>query len=198
MRKRLNVTVFGTLYHVGVLHLTPDAMRVGIGAYGKTEWERILKDVALGHGAKNLSREVSHTIGQPLERVYTCSGVAMDGHRFGLEVFHDGEFQDVDTVEAHNKIIHPAQLMREYNKGDALGVFWATQEGGMLFRWDDVGSLQQEEVMLVYDTLSPLLALKKNFNLVQEVSWNGKAGRRKEVDFGTGLHAGRHVFHRGK
>ncbi len=198
MRKRLSVTIFGTLYYVGALHLTPDIMRVGRGAYGKDEWDEILSDVALGHGQKNLAQQVSHTIGQPLERVYTCHGVAMDGHRFGMEVFHRGESIDVTMVEALNTVVHPAKYMQGYGPHDALGVYWATQEGGAVFQWDNVEQVNQENIELVYDTLSPLMALKENFSLAQNVVWNGKVGRRKGIDFGTGLHAGKHVFHRGK
>lgn len=198
MAKRLNITVFGTLYHIGVLHLTPDAMRVGIGAYGKKEWDSILSDVALGQGTKSLYREVVHTIGQPLERVYNEVGVALDGHPFGFEIFLGNEFQAVSMVDALNEVVLPSRIKRRLGPEEALGVYWATQEGGTQFRWDDVDVVHQEDVVLVYDTLSPLLALKHNFNLVREVTWKGKKGRRTTLDFGTGIHLGKQVYHRGK
>lgn len=198
MAKKLSITVFGTLYHVGVLHLTPDAMRVGIGAYGKKEWSAILSDVALDLGTKNLSREVVHTIGQPLERVHFQSGVAMDGHPFGFEVFLGNDFQAVSMVEAQNEVVRPSRLVRRLGPDHALGVFWATMEGGVQYRWGEADEVKQEDLVLAYDTLSPLLALKHNFNLVREVTWQGKKGRRKALDFGTGIQSRNMVFHRGK
>lgn len=198
MFKRLNITLFGTLYHVAVLHLTPDIMRVGTRVYGKEQWNGILREVALGTESKKLSGEVAHTLGQPLKKMCDCSGVAMDGHSFGLETFHHGEYKEVNTIAAKVAAANPGKLMKGFDKDDTLAVYWDVEEGAYLYRWDDVDLVEQEEVTLIYDDLSSLLGMKNNFNLARNVIWKGTKGRKKGVDFGTGLHVGGHVFHRGK
>lgn len=198
MFKRLNITLFGTLYHVAVLHLTPDVMRVGTRVYGKEAWDRMLRNVALGSDSKKLAREVEHTLGQPLKRVFQCSGVAMDGHSFGLEAFYRGDYHEVNTISAQNAVVDPGKLMIGFDSEDSLAVYWDVEEGAYLYRWDGVDQIEEEEVTLVYDDLSTLLGVKNNFNLTRNVIWKGKEGSRREVDFGTGLRAGGQVYHRGK
>lgn len=196
MKKRLEITVFGTMYHVGAVHLTPDAIRAGVSAYGQDEWRKHLCAVALGEASKKLSGEVMRVLGQPVVFSYRVQGILMQGRSFGLEIFHGGEHLPVSAVDAESNTLQPSELMRSYKMGDMLTVFWARRPGAMSFRWDDVDNVSQDDVCLAYDSLTPLLAGKRPFDLVVDILWQGKKGQRKEPGAASKLSAHQHVFHK--
>ena len=67
MSNRLEVTLFGTQYSVGVLHMSRDMAEAGMKTYGPRKWSKTINDIALGiHSAKFIS-EISHTIGHTIK-----------------------------------------------------------------------------------------------------------------------------------
>lgn len=195
MSKRLDITVFGTLYVVAALRLTGAMVKKGIDIYGTREWNRRISRIALQPGDKKLADEVAHTIGQPVETVHRCRGIALHDNAFGLELFHGGEFVPLDWVEAQNKTLHPQELMQGYSHKDMLGVFWAKRDGAVHYRFDAVEELASEDVALEYDRLAPLLGRKRPFDLVVDVTWQGGKGRRNEPGNPGEMTPLKHVFH---
>jgi len=193
--KRLEITLFGTLYSVGMLHMSRDMIKAGMEAYGPGKWNRLVNDIALDTHSRKRINEVSHTIGHTIKIVYQGAGISMQGHGFGMEVFYGGEFFPVDMVEAKNRTLQPAELTKDYKVQDILGVFWAKREGALFFRWDDVGVLSQEDMVLTYDGLGPVLALKRPFELALDIKWQGRKGRRVGMDSSDGFKVQKHVFH---
>ncbi|MDC0336558.1 hypothetical protein OAN24_06675 [Pseudodesulfovibrio sp.] len=196
MNKRLEITLFGTLYSVGAVHLTPGIIKVGVSAYGQARWHEIVSQVALGEASKKLNSEVQLLLGQPLAFSYHVQGIALHERGFGMEVFHGGEFMPLSMVEAENKALQPVELMRVYDTNDMLGVYWAKRQGAVSFRWDGADDVGQEEVCLVYDTLTPITASKRPFELALDVTWRGTKGRRKELGAQGALSDHQHVFHK--
>lgn len=198
MGKRLDITIFGTFHTVGALFLFKKSIVTGVKAYGPKKWHAMVRDIAVGVAPKKLVSEVGHTIGQPLAPIYLARGIALHGTDFGIEVFHGGEHVPISMVEAENRTLQPAMLMRQCESEDMLSVFWAKRTGSIFFRWDDVDELKPEDVVLAYDNLSPLLARKKPFELALNVTWQGKKGLRKEFGNDTALQSYKHVLHKAK
>jgi len=198
VNKRLEITLFGIFHSVGAVLLTRETIQAGVSIYGHKKWQKIISNIALDPKAEKLMNEASHTVGHSLRPVYSAQGIAMHGHGFGMEVFLDGKYIPISMVEAENRTLQPSALMRQYNPGDMLAVFWAKRDGAMFFRWEDVDDLNQEEVSLTYDNLAPLLATKYPFDLALDVTWRGKRGRRKPHGKEAALSATKHVFHKAK
>jgi len=193
--KRLEITVLGTLYRVGVVHVSRAIAKSGMRTYGGREWNEILANVALGLGRPNLQSEVQHTLGHELPVPYKVDGVGMQEAFFGLEMFHGGLPLEVDVVEAANKTLDPTRMLKGAGKGDLLGVFWARREGALFFRWDDVEEARGEDVTLAYDRVHRLLNRKGTFDLVTDITWNGKRGRRKGGESHEGFERLKPIFH---
>lgn len=192
---RLEITVFGTIYCVGALHLSRAMVRAGIDLYGAKKWDWIVSSIALEKNSQKLMREVGYTIGHDIKVAYRSEGIVMQGFGFGMEVFHGGAFAPIDMVEAKNRTLQPSGLMKDYKTQDMLGVFWAKRDGAMFYRWEDVDDLDQTDVVLSYEGLAPLLARKKAFELVLDVTWRGKKGRRTGMDVKSEYTLQKHVFH---
>lgn len=180
MSKRLDITLFGTFYVVGALHLTPQAVRAGVTAFGKKQWQKTVTDIALGGSTVALGKRVAHTIGHPVPLVYEARGIALHDDRFGLESFLGGRHAPMAVMGAENRTLQPGALMRDYKSGDMLGVFRASRLGALHFRWDVGETVHPEEVVLTYDTATALLPDLGTFELALDVTWNGQAGRRQE------------------
>lgn len=196
MSKRLEITLFGSMHVVGAIHLPRVAIKTGMGAYGQKKWHSIVSEIALGRADKKLVHEVGSVVGHALKPSYLTHGISMEGRGFGFEVFYGGEFSPIEAVDAENKTLHPAQLMKGFKPGDMLGVFWARCESAMLFRWDDVEELQEEDVSLVYDSLGPLLGKAVPFDIILDVTWQGQKGRRNAAIDKLELHSLQHVLHK--
>lgn len=196
MSKRLEITVFGTLYVVGAIHLPRSVIQAGMKAYGQKQWHTLVGDIALGLAGTKVSQEVSNVLGHSLKPSLLIRGVGMHGRGFGFEVFHDGEFAPVNAVEAENSTVNPQELMKSCQPGDMLGVFWTQCEDVMFFRWDDVDELRQEDVALTYDSLGPLLGKGMAFDLIMDVTWQGKRGRRQTNGKKLLFHSRQHVLHK--
>ena len=195
MGKRLEITVFGTLYRVTALRISRTIAKSGIRTYGARGWNEVLGDIAMGSGRSNLLSQVQHTLGHELPVPYRADGVVMQGSSFGLEMFHSGIFMDVDVVEAENRTLDPTRLMQGAGKGDLLGVFWGRCDGAMFFRWDDVDEARGEDVTLSYDRVHRLLNRKTGFDLVTDITWLGARGRRKGGESLEGFERLKPVFH---
>jgi hypothetical protein len=193
--KRLEITLFGTLYSVGLLHMNRGMIKAGMKAYGPTKWNRLVNEIAFDSHSRTRVNEVSHTIGQTIKIVYQKIGISMQGHGFGMEVFYGGEFFPVDMVEAKNRTLQPNDLTEDYKVQDILGVFWAKREGAMFYRWDDVEDLSQEDVVLTYEGLGPVLASKRPFDLAIDIKWQGRSGYRSGMDSKEKCKGPKHVFH---
>lgn len=193
--KRLEVVLFGTFYTVCALHLSREAVKAAIKAYGPAKWNAIVRDMALGRDAKRKMAEVAHTLGHPVREVYRAQGLAMHDNRFGIEVFHGGEHVPLTMVAGQNRALHPQELMEDFKIKDMLAVFWARRDGAMHFRWDDADFRDQAEVALVYDSLAPLLARRNTFELVLDVVWRDSRGKRRLPGGGQGFTPLEHVFH---
>lgn len=198
MFKRLDITLFGALYCVSAVRLTPEILRVGTSAYGQTRWHDIISRVALGEASSKLNREVVSLLGQPLTYEYRGKGISLNDPGFGMEVFHGGEHVPVTMVQAENRTLQPVEVMRHYRHNDMLGVYWGRRQGAIHFRWDHVETMDQEEVSLAYDTLTPLLAVKHGFEMTNDIAWKGEKGRRRDLGECGILSDLRHVFHRAK
>jgi len=193
--KRLEVTIFGTQYSVGLLRLNRVMVKAGMKAYGPRKWNRLVNDIALRTHSRKLVNEISHTIGHTIKVEYYGTGIVMQGNGFGMEVFHGGDFFSVDMVKAKNKTLQPSKLMKDYKKGDMLGVFWARRESAMFFRWEDVDEPDQQDIALVYDGMGPVLARKRAFDLALDITWQGRKGRRVGMDSDGEFETQKHVFH---
>lgn len=195
MSKRLEITIFGTEYSVGMVRLSQAMVKAGMDVYGPRKWNRLVNDIALGTGAKTLAKEVGHTIGHPVKTVYRQSGITMQGTGFGMEVFWGGDFFPVEMVESKNRTLQPTKLMQEYKSKEILGVFWGRRESAMFFRWDDVTALKQEDLILSHDNLAPILARKRAFEIVSGITLKGTGGRRKDIEPSGEFEVQKHVFH---
>jgi len=196
VNNRLEVTVFGTQYSIGLLHMSRNLIKAGMETYGPKRWSKLISEIACNNNSNKLISDVCHTIGHTIKIVYRSTGIAMHHSGFGMEVFHDGKFFPVNAVGAKSQTLHPSKLMKDYKKNDMLGVFWAKRESSMLFRWDDVNSLKQEEIILVYDSLAPVLARKKPFELTLDVMWKGQKGHQIESARSSDFEPQKHIFHR--
>jgi hypothetical protein len=193
--KRLEVTLFGTVCSVSVLHLSRDAVKAAVSTYGPAKWNSIVRDIALGASARRKMAEVSHTLGHPVKELYRALGFVMHDKQLGVEVFYGGEHVPIPAVAAENRTLQPKDLMKDCKLRDMLGVFWAMREGAMLFRWDDIEFQGVEELSLVFDGLAPLLGRTQSFDLILDVAWQGKRARRKDLGGGQGFSPLEHVFH---
>lgn len=198
MGKRLEITVFGTLFVVGAIQLSRSSVQTGVEVFGRKKWHAMVGDIALGVAGKKVVGEVSNVLGHHLKPSFLGQGIAMQDRGFGFEVFHGGDFSPVDAVEARNRIIRPESLMEGFTSGDVLGVFWAQREDAMFYRWDDVDALRQEELTLVYDSLGPLMGKRKNFDLIVDVTWLGNGGRRNNGGKRRKLHSRQHALHKAR
>ncbi len=196
MSKRLEVTLFGTVFTVSALYLSRPAVKAAVKTYGPTKWNGIVRDIALGTDAKRRMAEVSHTLGHPVRQLYRSRGLAMHDNRFGIEVFFGGEHVPTTMVAAQNRTLQPQDLMEDCKLKDMVGVFWARREGAVTYRWDAVDFSDQGEVALVYDGLAPLLGRKQAFDLVLDVTWQGRrADKRRELGADQPFAPLEHVFH---
>lgn len=195
MSKRLEVTLFGTLHSVGMLRMNRTMVKAGMDIYGPRKWNRIVNEIALGDHSRKRINEVNHTIGHTIKLEYQESGIVMQGHGFGMEVFYGGEYFPINMVESKNRTLQPSCLMQGYKTQDMLGVFWGRQESAMFFRWEDVGDLSQEDLVLAFDSLAPALAKKRSFDLAVDVTLKGRKGRRKDVEPAGNYEIQKHVFH---
>ncbi|MEF2232349.1 MAG: hypothetical protein V3571_15560 [Pseudodesulfovibrio sp.] len=195
MGKRLEITVFGTLYRLGVLRISRAMAKSGMRTYGGREWNEIMSDIALSLSRPNLLSEVQHTLGHEMPVPYRADGVAMQAAFFGLEMFHGGRPLEVDVVEAANKTLDPGRMLQGAGKGELLGVFWARREGALFFRWDDVDEARGEQVTMVYDRVHRLLNRKGVFDLVTDITWDGRRGRRRGGESLEGFERLKPVFH---
>ena len=103
----------------------------------------------------------------------------------------------MNIMEAENRTLQPAQLMRQYKRGEMLAVFRAERNGAMFFRWDDVDELNPHDVVLRYDTMTKVVADTGMFSLAMNVTWRGKDGRRPELRPDS-LSKFKHIFHKSK
>ena len=195
MKTRLEVSLVGTQYSVGMLHLDRDMIKAGMETYGPRKWNSLVNEIALDKHSGKLISEINHTIGHTLKVVYRGTGIAMRGTGFGMEVFHGGDYFPVEMVEAKNRTLHPSELMEGYKSKDMLGVFWARRESAMLFRWENVDTPRQEEISLAYDDLGPMLARKRPFEIAQNVTWQGHQGQHIEIGRSGPYETLKHVFH---
>jgi len=196
MGKRLEITLFGSLYVVGAIHLPRMVIKAGINAYGQKDWHSIIENITLGMSDKKTVTEASNVVGMALKPSLLLQGVSMQGRGFGFEVFHGGDFAPVNAVEAENRIVKPAPLLKGSKTGDMLGVFYGQCESAMSFRWDDVEELRQEEIVLEYDSVGLLMGQRKTFDLIQKVTWRGKNGLRKGVGPKPEFHSRKHILHK--
>lgn len=195
MSSRLEITLFGTFYRIGILRLGHEAVKAGMKTYGPKKWHAKVVEIALGMKGNRLTQNISHTIGHPIHEIYHAQGIALHGRTFGMEVFHKGNFAPVDMVEASNRELHPKDLMKDCKRHDVLGVFWAKRDDALFFRWEDVDQLNQEDIVLTYDSLAPILGRKRAFDIVLDVTWQGQAGQRKKMGAKTAFTPMKHVFH---
>ncbi|QJB55464.1 hypothetical protein [Pseudodesulfovibrio sp. zrk46] len=196
MNKRLEITLFGTMYVIGAIYLPRQIIKTGVSAFGQRRWHSLVGDIALGEADSKTIREASGVVGHPLKPGYKTKGISLQADGFGIEVFLGGEFSPVEVVEAENRTVKPKELMPKGEPGDILGVYWAQCNNAMFFRWDDVEHLVQEDVTLVYDSLALLMGRKRSFDLVMDVTWQGNAGRWKENGKPPILHSRKHVLHK--
>ena len=194
--KRLDVSVFGTEYALTLLHLSSDMVRAGMRAYGPKKWANLFNEVAFNPSARKLMAKIGHTIGHPIKEELSLRGFAVSDKRFGIEAFHGGEFAPLSIVEAQNEALQPKEVMRNYAPGDMLGVFWAKRDGAASHRWDDAQKLEGTDLSLVQRDISPLLGRKRVFNLVVDVTWRGKPGRRPNSFASPGFTPLKQVFHK--
>ncbi|MDD3311722.1 hypothetical protein [Pseudodesulfovibrio sp.] len=180
MGKRLEITLFGTFYRVAAIRITRALAKTGIRTYGTRGWNAIVTDIALGAGRSNLMSEVSHTLGQELSVDYRADGILMQGGIFGLEIFHGGLPLDVDVVEAESRTLSPERMAEGAGHGDLLGVFQGRCDGVLFFRWDEADDVRGEDIALCYDRAHRLVNRKTAFDLVADVTWRGKRGRRRQ------------------
>lgn len=194
--KRLEVTVFGTMHLVGALHLTQSMVKAGMELYGSDKWGMLVRDIALGRAPTQRIAEIGHTLGHTVKIAYRGGGIALQGARFGLEVFQGGEPQLFDAVAAENAVLDPESLLQGYTSSDLLGVFWGQREGALSFRWDDADPFDQGQISLVYDDFSPLLAGNEPLELVHDITWQGIEGRSKDFAKGEPFTQVKHAFHK--
>lgn len=193
--KRLEVTIFGTEYFVGMVRMNNSMVKAAMKVYGLKKWNKLINDIVLGPGGVTLAKKVGHTLGHPIEVLHLYTGITMQGKGFGMDVFWGGEFFPIDMVESKNKALQPSEVMRDYKAQDILGVFWARRESAMFFRWENVDELRQEDLIFSYDSLAALLAKKRAFDLVSDITLGGVKGRRKKSGAHGGYTSPQHVFH---
>lgn len=179
MDNRLNITLFGTYCVVGAVHLTSAAVRAGIKAYGKKQWQAQIEAIALGENGQ-LAATVAQAIGHSVPVVHRAKGIALHNDDFGMEVFHNGGHRLVEVVAAQNRALHVGDLVQEYKRGDVLGVFRGERPGVMFFRWDDAESVGGDDVVVEYETMSKLIPDAGIYELIVDVTYRGEAGRRPE------------------
>jgi len=193
--KRLEITLFGTCYRMCVLKLSQAAVRAGMKIYGAGDWKAKTSSIALAPNGKALCKEISHTIGHTIAIVHQGEGIALQGAKFGMEIFHGGNFTPVEFVEADNKTLLPDTFLADCKKNDMLGVSWAKRDGAMFFRWNDVDRIDEKDICLTYDRLGPILGRKRALDIVVDVTFRGKSGQKKKDEANTEYTPIKHVFH---
>lgn len=176
MGTRLNITLFGTYCVVGAVLMKPAAVRAGINAFGKKEWQSLLADLALGIGGNKASKTIGRAIKHPVSVVFQSEGIALHDDEFGMEVFRDGIHHPVDVVAAQNRALQARDVVQDYNRGDVLGVFRGERPGVMAYQWENADSLEPEDVVMVYDTMTRLVPDAGIFELVVDMTYQNKPG----------------------
>jgi hypothetical protein len=196
--KRLEISVVGTYHIVNGVILTPTCVKAGIQGYGKSKWDTLIRDITLGLASKKIAKEVAHTVGDPLKRVFRLSGIDMQGLGFGFEPFWGGEFMPVDMVDAALENPKPDQFMGKACRGNLLAIFYARREGALSFRWDDVDDFNPGDICLHHVNGGHMLGGKGRLKVAVDVSYRGKSGKRKVAKAVTPTVGYGHVFHKAK
>jgi len=195
MGKRLEITIIGTMYVAGALHLDKGLLQAGIKTYGADKWEQTIYDIALGKISGKPVAEIAHTLGYPIKRACGASGIAFQDNYFGLEVFYNGLHQLIHAVDNKRHDFLPAVCMADFEKTDLLGVFWAKRDGALTFRWDDIDDFHQDEITLVSRDLATFLSTSEPLELVENVLFRGDVGKKRDVAKNDAFHSPGKVFH---
>ncbi|GEM_PF-1157825 len=192
---KLEISLIGDFYTIGLLHLDRYLIKKGMRAYGSKGWAEVLSALASHEDSGDLLEDVKKKTGKAVSRVYGSSGVLLGGPHFGLEVFLDGRAQSFDHVEEDSHKIPLSKVTKPLRKKDILGVCRASGIGGVTFRWDDVDGFDQDMVLLEIHELSQVLNEDKPFNLIFNVTYEGRAPDRQIRESREGLASLPHIFH---
>lgn len=192
---KLEISLLGDFYAVGLLHLDKYMIKAGMHAYGSKGWTQVLTALATRPGFEELQRKVREKTGKTISRVYGNSGVCLGGPHFGLEVFLDGKHQTFGHVAEKTQRIPLSKVTKKLRKKDILGVCRSTGIGSVTFCWDDVDGFDENKVLLEIHELSQVLNERGVFNLIFNVSYEGRAPDRQRRDGSEVLAPLNHVFH---
>lgn len=192
---KLEISLLGDYYSIGLLHLDRYLIKAGMRAYGKKEWADVLTGLANNADAGGLKLEVQQKIKREVRRVYSNSGVLLGGRHFALEAFVDGASVPLEKVEEDSHRISLAKVTGELRKKEILGVCRTTGIGSVTFRWNNVDEFDEDMILLEIHEMSQVLNEPNKFNLIFNITYEGRPAdsqRREESDALTPLG---HIFH---
>ncbi|WP_147822262.1 hypothetical protein [Salidesulfovibrio onnuriiensis] len=192
---KLEISLLGDFYTVGLLHLDRHMIKAGMQAYGTKGWARMLGQLASHEDSGDLWQEVREKTGRAVSRVYAKSGVLLGGKHFCFEVFLDGVSQEFERIEEESHKIRLSKMTERLRKKEILGVCRATGIGSVTFRWDGVDGFDQDMVLLEIHELSQVLNEPKRINLIHNITYEGRAADSQRRDSSENLAPLPHIFH---
>lgn len=183
---KLDITLVGNYFALGLLHLRRPTIKAGVSAFGSRRWGEILNGIAYGPEPEKLQQAVETAIGKRLDVPYSGGGVCLDD-QFGMEVFVDSEEHPYEHVDGKSRMIRLASFMRGFTKNDMLCECKATGIGSLVCRWKDVGTFDERKIRLEYDDLRQVIGSSDPFEVVTGVTYDGHEPDVLRRDDGEGL-----------
>ncbi|KAB1442989.1 hypothetical protein [Pseudodesulfovibrio senegalensis] len=192
---KLEISLLGDYYVVGLMHLDRTTIKNGMRVYGSRDWADALMRMSGSGDSSRVAAEIKERTGRTVRRVYGNSGVVLGGDHFSFEVFMDGVPQNFDKVHENSTRISLGKVTRNMRAKEILGVCRATGIGGITFCWDGVDSFDQSQLVMESHELSHVLNEPNTFKLIFNLFYAGRAAdyqRREERDALMPL---KHFFH---
>lgn len=183
---KLDVTLVGNYFAVGLLHLTRPMIKAGMQAFGSRKWADILNGISYDREAAKLQEAVKTAIGKRIEVKYAAGGVRLDD-QFGMEVFVDNEEYPYEHVDGKSSLLRIEKFMTGYHRKDMLCECKASGIGSLICRWRDVGTFDESKIRLEYDDLRQVMDYSEPFEVVTMVTYDGKKPDILKRDGGDGL-----------
>lgn len=190
---KLDVTLVGYYFALGLLRLRRPTIKAGVQAFGSRRWGEILNGIAYGPDAEKLQQAVEAAIGKRIEVPYSGGGVCLD-EQFGMEVFVDSEEHPYEHVDGKSRMIRIASYMHGFTRNDMLCECKASGIGSLICRWQDVGQFDERKIRLEYDDLRQIRNSADPFEVVTGVTYDGRKPDTLKRDSGEGLTASKPVY----
>lgn len=191
---KLEISLLGDFYIVGLLHLDKMLIKAGMQAYGSKDWAARLLQISVP-GSDSMSGIVEKRLKRKVRKIYANSGVLLGGPNFGLEAFVDGKTQPVDQVGETMQNMTIGRMTKDMRKRDILGVCRARGIGSITFRWELMEDFDSSLILLECHELGQSLNEPGKFQLVYNITYDGRQSDSQKRDGLDSLEPLSHIYH---